>query len=374
MADPVIESDQVHSLNVVRELLPWREQLQTGFGTGHGNANLQLIDVLIVMLAGFYNPLIRSQRLLEALSTQRWMQELTGLERSPKSTLSDALDGSYFRTAGEVAWALLSNAGANQIKRDQVRLNLQLQVDAFTPVDCTISGGDNASEPMAFARHLHPGQIYIADRNFCSYAFINAVFAHDCNLVLRLRHNIQLTVQQSLALSPADLEAGVLSDDRVGFRGAGDPSNQDYRSFSDKPPTRPLRRVIVRDQKNQKDVILISDLPDVPARVIAALYRQRWQIELFFKWLKTYANFDHLISHNSAGVTLQFYVAVIATLLLHLATGRRVSKYSLFWLGSVAAGQATFEQMQAGLARIEREKELERLRKQKAAARKKLEA
>jgi hypothetical protein len=88
--------------------------------------------------------------------------------------------------------------------------------------------------------------------------------------------------------------------------------------------------------------------------------------------MKSYASFDHLISHHPNGVTFQFYVAVIATLLLHLATGRRVSKYSLFWLGSIAAGQATFEQMQLGLARIEREKELERNRKKKAAARKKI--
>ena len=67
---------------------------------------------------------------------------------------------------------------------------------------------------------------------------------------------------------------------------------------------------------------------------------------------------------------MQFYVAVIATLLLHLATGRKVSKYALFWLGSVAAGQATWEEMEAGLARTERERTLEkaRLLRKKAAA------
>jgi hypothetical protein len=61
----------------------------------------------------------------------------------------------------------------------------------------------------------------------------------------------------------------------------------------------------------------------------------------------------------------QFYVAVIATLLLHLASGRKVNKYDLFWLGSVAAGRATFEEMQEGLSRIELEKERERARKKK---------
>jgi len=91
-------------------------------------------------------------------------------------------------------------------------------------------------------------------------------------------------------------------------------------------------------------------------------------MELFFRWLKCWANMDHLLSQSPQGITLQFYVAVIATLLLHISTGGRVSKYSLFWLASVASGQATWEQMQTGLARIEREKALAKVR----LARKKL--
>ena len=409
MPGPVIDEDQVHSLDVVRELLPWREELATGFGTGHGNADLQLIDVLIVMLAGFFNPMARSQRLIDALSSQQWMRARMAVQRIPKSTLSDALvrfdprqmrplikklvarvpalgrrdadlmgitrqivamDGSYFQTAGNVAWAMLARNRAGET-RDQIRWNLQLVVDSFTPLDGDISGADDASEPAAFIRNLHPEMIYVADRNFFSYAFINAVLETGSNLVLRLRKDAKFAVIQSLPLGAKDAEANVVSDDIVRFCGATDKSNQDHRSFTDKPPGQLLRRVIVWDEKNQKNVVLLTDLLDVPAHVIAAIYRQRWQVELFFKWIKTYANFDHLISHHPNGVLFQFYVAVIATLLLHLATGRRVSKYTLFWLGSVASGQATFEDMQKGLTRIEREKELERARK-KAAERKKI--
>ena len=414
-ASPVIEieQDQVRSLAVVRQLLPWREQLATGFGTGHGNASLQVIDVLIVMLAGFFNPMVRSQRLVEALSSQEWMQGMTGVGRIPRSTLSDALarfdpeqlrpliadlaarvpalgrrdadlaqvtrrivaaDGSFFTMAGEVAWAMLRGSRGGAKDRDQVRLNLQLEVDSFTPLDCDVSGRDDASEPAAFVRRLHPGVVYVADRNFFSYAFVNAVLGCGSNLVLRVRKNTAFDVDRPLPLEAADVEAGVVGDDLVRFRGATDRSNQDHRSFTDAPPDRTMRRVVVWDERNQTNVVIVTDLLDLPARVIAAIYRHRWQVELFFKWLKCHANFDHLISHHHKGVTFQFYVAVIATLLLHLATGRRPSKYALFWLGCVANGTATFEEMAAGLARVEREKELARARQQRRAAQKKLPA
>lgn len=409
MTAQTIDQDEVRSLQVVRELMPWREQLATRFGTAHGNSHLQLLDVLIVMLAGFFNPLVRSTRLLEALSSQQWMNDLTGLTRVPKSTLSDALarfdpeqlrplikqladrvpaltrrdadlasitrriiaaDGSFFQTGVEVAWALCS--GGSPKRRNQVRWNLQLDIDSFTPVDSDISGGDDGSEPKALLRRLRPNVVYVLDRNFRSYQLINGILNIGSSFVMRVRDDTRLTVQQTMALDAKDVEAEVRSDERVCFAGATDPANGDYRSFSDTPPTQILRRVTVWDQNNKKPVVLLTDLLDVPAYVIGTLYRSRWQVELFFKWMKTYVNFNHLISHHPNGVKMQFYVAVIATLLLYLHTGRRPSKYAFFWLASVAAGQATFEQMQEALARIEREKELERARRKRAAERKKI--
>lgn len=408
-----IKQEEVGALSIVQELLPWRHQLSSHFGTTHGNAELETMDVLIVLLAAFFNPMVRSQRLIEALSTQKWMQKSTNIQRIARSTLSDAMarfdpeslrplirdlvrripalgrrdkdlecitrqiiaaDGSIFHTLGDVGWALLSAQRSRTGKgkrRDQVRLNLQLVVDSFTPLDCSVSGHANGSEPASLISNLHEQVIYVIDRGFISYAFLNAVLERDSNFVLRLRKDVRIAVDETLPLTARDIAAGVLSDEKVHLPGASSRRNAGHQSFTAKPPTQQLRRVIVWDAKNKKQIMLLTDLLDVPAHVIGALYRQRWQIELFFKWLKSYAAMDHLVSHHPNGVKLQFYLAVIATLLLHLKTGRRVSKYTLFWLGSVATGQATFEQMTQGLARIEREKELSRLRKEKAAAAKK---
>jgi hypothetical protein len=409
MDDPRVQEPQIQALAVIGELAPWRKQLAGHFGTGHGNASLLLRDVVTVALAGFFNPLVRSLRLLEALSSQEWMQRQTAVGRLPRSTLSDALrrfdatqldplvkslaaqvpalahqdpdlaavhravlaaDGSYFRLPGEVAWALLNRSSTGRCQ-SKVRWNLQLEVANFIPVAQDLSGGDDGNEAQAFARRLQPGVIYLVDRNFVNFGFLRAVLGQGSNFVLRLKKTTGFEVRETRALTARDREAGVQADEVGVLRGPTSPSHRGRASRTTAPPAQLLRRVSVWDPAQQETVVLLTDLLDVPAYVIAALYRQRWQIELFFRWLKLWANLEHLWSLSPQGITLQFYVAVIGTLLLHLATGRRVSKYALFWLGSVASGLATWEQMHTGLARIEREKALERARrtrKQLAAA------
>jgi hypothetical protein len=406
-----IPESQVDALQVVGELLPWRDQLRAGFGTAHGNARLELIDVLTVMLAAFFNPMARSQRLLEALSGQDWMREKHGVSRVPRSTLSDALkrfdpealrplvdqlvarvpalarrdadlaevtrrivaaDGTYINLAGEVAWSLLSRRGRGPRVQSRVRLDFQVDVETFTPLDVAVAGGDAGSEPLAFLKRLRPGVVYVADRGFFSFALLRGLLEAGSNFVVRMKKDVGFEVRESRPLSPRDVELGVRSDDTGVLPGPKSPGNADLRSYACRPPGAVLRRVVVWDERNRTEVILLTDLLDVPALVVAELYRRRWAIELFFKWLKCCAGFDHAISHSPRGLTFQFYVAVIGTLLLHLATGRRVSKYAVFWLQAVASGQATWDEMQAGLARIEREKALEKARLARRRAAKKL--
>ena len=119
-----------------------------------------------------------------------------------------------------------------------------------------------------------------------------------------------------------------------------------------------------------KEVLVITTLLDAEKysrAAIAELYRLRWQIELFLRWLKVFACFDHLISKNPRGITLQFYVAVLLTLLLHMRTGMPVSKHTLHLLALSARGQMTPEMTAVMLARRAREQWLERQRKRQKA-------
>jgi IS4 transposase len=247
-----------------------------------------------------------------------------------------------------------------------VRANLQLDVDSWVPRVLSVSGDDGESEPAAFAKDLLSGVRYVVDRNFLDFGFLGALLAKDNDLVLRVRANAPAThVTASLPPTAPDAEAGVVADERVELTGRGAPAGT-------------FRLVTIRatDRRGEPETVrLLTNLTDadnVPARVVGAVYRLRWQVELFFKWLKCFARMDHLLSTSRRGITTQLYVAVIAVLLMHVQTGRRVSIYALAALSRVARGEQTIDQAMEFLARRERERDLARLRQARRRQRKKL--
>jgi hypothetical protein len=408
---PVAE-EKLACAGIVRLVQHHRERLVDAVHPRHGNVRLDLTDALVVMLAAFFNPAVRSLRLIEQLSQIPWINGQLRVDRVCRSTLSDAFerfepeqllpiiealaqqvpqlarvdgdleslcrrvvagDGSYWNIPADVLWALAQNRGGKgkTPTRRAVRVNWQFDVSSFTPTaDVSVSGADEGSEAAAFIKRLVEGVIYVVDRNFVHFDFINAVLAKNSDLVLRLRSDTRFEATRTLALCEKDLAAGVVSD-RLGTLPGS--SQKKGKSRTGHPPTRMLREVIITDPQTGKSVRLITSLLDVPAHVIGAIYRNRWQIELFFRWLKVWANFDHLFSHGKKGITLQFYVAIIACLLMYVRSGRKLNRYGLFLLGEVAAGRIAFDAIVPMLDRIEREKQLERerrLRKKAASAKK----
>ena len=360
----------------------------------HANQRLHLRGMVGVLLAGAFEPAVRSLRTLDDLSLHERVNALTGVDRVARSTLSDAMarfdpkqlaplmagiqkqlphldrldaetagltrkiiaaDGSWFNLAGEVAHALQCRRG-NAGKQSRVRLNLQLDVDAFYPADFDVSGKSDGNEAAAFMRSLQSGCIYLTDRNFVNFSFISAVLDKGSNLVLRLKRGVNFTVERTCELTPKDALHQVLRDELGVLPGPQSDGNADARSCTSKPPARTLRRVTLWDENKQCEVWLLTDLLDVPAHVIGVLYRLRWQIELFFRWLKVLAGFEHLVSQSARGITMQFYIAVLMALLIHLQTGARVSKYGLVWVSWLAGGRATPEAMALAMARHENER------------------
>ena len=370
----------------------------------HGNRKLHLDHVFVVHLLAFFNPTVRSLRTIEDFSQTR---QVLSLRKLCKSTLSDfhrladpqrlepiiaalrqqlsrkgaaqptantsdlsqllkqtvAVDGTFLPALADVAWAVrnVNNHGA---QRWRARLDCHVNVESWLP-EAIVVPEPGQSEADSAIHQLEYGKLYLYDRGFASFALINGHYRHSedelvvrSHFVVRYRpaggNSPQLQDVQENELRDQERAAGVVSD-RLGRFVSSNPCR--HRLY---PVT--LREVLVEYDADgeTKTMRLITNLLDVPAAVIARLYRYRWQVELFFRWLKCFGNFTHLISHSRDGMLMHFYVTIIAALLMYLHTGFRPSKYLFVLLSQVATGSATLDEVLPILRERERQCQLAR--------------
>jgi len=363
---------------------------------GHGNRQLFYDDVLIAQLLAFFNPTLRSLRTLEDFSQTRQAQRYLSVRRLCKSTLADfhrladpailaplvarlrkvgatrsegapladlpatvtkvlAVDGSFFAVAADVVWAVRHKTNSGK-RRASARLDVQVEVQSWLPEVIAINGGA-VSEATQAVHQVQAGALHLYDRGIFSFELLEAEIQAEAWFVHRLiapgERGPKFRVTQVRPLSAAAATAGFVAD------GVGYLVGSSHR----RAPTVLLREVcIVPPEQPGTTVRLLTNLLELEAEVLGTLYRYRWQVELFFRWLKVYAHFDHLLSESRGGVLLSFYVAVIGVFLLYLQTGAKPNKYAFSLLGMVAMGAATLEEIGPILLERERRIALERAR------------
>lgn len=401
-AAPKVWPEQVMGGKYVRLLEKLLHQLRAE--GEHGNRRLFLDDVFVAYLLAFFNPTVRSLRTVEDFSQTVQVQKHLSLRKICKSTLSDfnqlanperlepilealrsqlncrptqlssadrdlsqllehavAVDGSFFPAVAEVAWAVC-NRNNHGAERHRARLDVHLSVRSWLPEVIVVPEPQQSEADSAIAQ-LQPGRLYLYDRGFMSFALVGAHYDEVdpeplAYFVARYRpaggNSPTLQEPEERVLTDADRAAGIRSD-RVGYFVSSSSSWQPTHRVR-------LREVCVEYERagEQKTLRLVTNLLEASALSIALLYRSRWQVELFFRWLKSYANFGHLISRSRGGVEMHFYVTIIAVLLMYLHTGYRPSKYLFALLGQVAAGAATLEEILPILRERERQCELAR--------------
>lgn len=378
----------------------------------HGNRRLFLDDVFILSLLAFHNPTLRSLRTREDFSQTRQAQKHLSVRKVCRSTLADflsladptrlqplldhlradlarrqvvrgdtndlhallkrtvAVDGTFLPALADVAWAVGARNQHTPRQRQRARIDCQLGVETFVP-ELFVIPDPGQSETSSAAQHVQPGKVYIYDRGFSGYELINAHYEPDAQAPGGWSDKAQFVIRYKPAggnapqlhdavehpLSDADRQAGVLSDRTGTFPGS-----------STRHVVLPVRlrevRIQTEEQGQTGQLRLITNLHDIPAATIGLLYRRRWQVELFFRWLKSVANFRQLINHTRQGLLTELYVTLIGVLLMYLHTGYRPSKY----LFSLLSTGASLDELLPILRSRERERELARLSAARRAA------
>jgi hypothetical protein len=232
-----------------------------------------------------------------------------------------AVDGTVLRAVPRMAWAPASGTGS------ALRLHLHFNVFDQVPAAWPITPG-HICERKVFAETVQSGTFYVGDRHYGhDFELLVQLRADGIDFVLRLYNNLIFQqVGPDRPLSPADRKAGVVWDRqvRLGVHGDG-----------------PVVRV-VRVEANGDVFHLVTTREDLSAELIGLIYRQRWQIELYFKWIKAILNCRHWLAESPAGAQIQIYCVLIASLLLMLWTGQRPNKRMVeslqwYWMGLATA-------------------------------------
>ena len=184
-----------------------------------------------------------------------------------------------------------------------VKLHTLLDLRGPIPTMISISEGKKADVNILDELILEPGAFYVMDRGYVDFMRLYRFVLAGAFFVTRAKEGLRINRLES---RPVDESTGVRADQIVWL--ALDKSIEHY-------PDR-FRRVSYRDQENGKFLVFLTNNFDLPALTIAQLYRSRWRVELFFKWVKQNLRIKHFFGTSDNAVKTQVWIAVCVYVLV----------------------------------------------------------
>jgi DDE family transposase/uncharacterized protein DUF4372 len=223
------------------------------------------------------------------------------------------IDSTGFRLSGLSAdWAQFSPGVCG------AKLHIVYNPDSAQPSFAEVTPANVNDITAAKAMPIKAGATYVFDLAYYDYTWWAELNAAGCRLVTRLKINTPLSI---LGENPLPKGSPILSD-RIGQLPARQAKSR-KNPFQD-----PVREVRVRTETGKILRIVTNDL-DTPADEIAELYKRRWQIELFFRWVKHTLRISHFLGTSENAVRIQIAIALIAFLLLRIAHATQKAVHSL---------------------------------------------
>jgi len=184
-----------------------------------------------------------------------------------------------------------------------IKMHTQLDLRGPIPTCIHITGARKADFHLLDNLLFEAGAFYVMDRGYMDFARLARIVLAGAFFVTRAKSNLRFTRHRSL---PRDCLEGVLSDQ------VGCPSLP--KAVADFPY--PLRRVRYFDAESSKHLVFLTNNLEIPALTVAKLYKARWQIELFFKWIKGHLRIKHYFGTSPNAVKTQILIAVAVYLMV----------------------------------------------------------
>lgn len=243
----------------------------------------------------------------------------------------EAIDGTIWAALPRMSWAIWRHQhGAESALKAHVSFNVLEQ----KPTGVKVTRAKRC-ERAVLREQWKPGTLYVGDRYYGEdYSLFGQLRNAGCSYVLRLRQEAVFEEVEEYPLSAQQREAGITFDGMVklGWR-------------------HPVLIRLIRVQTESSELLLVSDLcaTGMDSELVALIYRYRWRIELFFKWIKCILGCRHWLAESEKGVTMQIYCALIAALLLSRIKGKRPNKREMEMLRFHQMGYADTDELMKAL-------------------------
>jgi hypothetical protein len=273
-----------------------------------------------------------------------------GIQQCPKSTLADANERRDYRIYEELAKLLMQRARREYAGTDlaidvdnavyaldastidltlslfpwakfrktkgAIKLHAMIDLRGNIPAFLTITDGKVHDVKAAPQIPIEPAGIYVVDRAYIDFDWLRAIDETDAFFVTRLKRSIRWT---RVVSHPVNKSLGLRSDQEILLF-----SKQSKAKY----PKR-LRRVSFRDENQNRTLVFLTNNFTFSAETIAALYKARWEIELFFKWIKQNLKVKAFYGTSPNAVKTQIWIAMIVYLILAILKERYLLQSSL---------------------------------------------
>ena len=358
-----------------------------------GNRILHMDQYMTLLLLCMFSPICKSLRSMQQASELKKVQKKLGVPRSSLGSLSEAarvfdsdllkgiigelagqlkpiphdsrlsdidailtiVDGTLLTALPKTVEALSGDREANSFKA-HVQYDLLKEV----PVKLELTDG-KGSEKAVLAMNLESGRLYVLDRGYLKYALMQQIIDAESHFACRINDNAVFNILEERPLSNDSLAAGICRDMIVEL-GSVPVKN------SLKQPVRVIElkvtehtehsaiRLPWQGRKAPETMLICTDRLDLPADVIALIYKCRWEIEIFFRFFKHILGCRHLLSYCDNGIELQVYAGIIACLLMALYTGRKPTLRTHEMFCWFLIGWADEDELMAHIEKLKKQK------------------
>ncbi|MFM8495877.1 MAG: IS4 family transposase [Planctomycetia bacterium] len=385
-----IRDQDVQGVKYLRKLGPLLSRLRT-VGTERdraGNRRLFMDQYCALILLSLFSPAMKSLRDLQRASALDKVRKRLGVTRASLGSLSEsvaifdpaplkeiaaelghtirpikarqfdavgqkitAVDGTVIETVqrvAELAWT--PKAQGKHLSAYRLHTHFEVLSGKAVRIDATSANPrGEADERAVLQRTIEADRCYILDRGYISYRLWNAINAASSSYVCRSSDRTLATVTQANELTDADRAASVVSDEIVDLG---------WKSKHRTRPDHPVRLICVAVKPHESSrgwkgphcdgvLRLVTNRLDLPAELIAEMYRLRWMIEMFFRTFKQLLGCKHLISDKHNGIEIQAYCAMIVCMLILIYTGEKPNRamHQMVWYYLI--GLASLKELEA---------------------------